>query len=80
MLDRSFFLKLGRASAIVTEMAVTVVAGVFAGSWVDDSFHLSPVFLLTFTLGALIVGMVRLTRSVQKFSANDDAAPPNHPD
>ena len=80
MLDRSFFQKMGRATAIVTEMAVTVVGGVFAGSWVDGLVDLSPVFLLTFTLGALIVGMVRLTRSVQKLTANDDAPPPHHTD
>ena len=80
MLDRSFTQKLGRATAIVTEMAATVVAGVFAGSWVDEQVGLSPLFLLTLTLGSLIVGMVRLTRSVQKLTANDDAPPPNHPD
>jgi len=79
MLDRSFLLKLGRATAVITEMAVTVVAGVFAGSWIDDQLGLTPVFLLSITLGALIVGMVRLTRSVQKLTANDDAPPPNHP-
>lgn len=80
MLDRSFFLKLGRASAVVTEMAVTVVAGVFIGSWLDTQLDLSPILLLTSTLGALIVGMVRLTRSVQKLTATDDAPSPHDPD
>lgn len=80
MLDRSFLLKLGRATATITEMVVTVVVGVFAGSWVDHKLDLSPVFLLSLTLGALIVGMVRLTRSVQKLSASDDAPSPNHTD
>jgi len=80
MLDRSFLLKLGRATAVITEMAVTVVAGVFTGSWVDQKLDFTPVFLLSFTLGALIVGMVRLTRSVQKLSASDDAPLPNHTD
>ena len=72
MLDRSFFLKLGRATAVVTEMAVTIVLGVYAGSYLDSRLGLSPVLLLSFTLGALIVGTVRLTRSVAKLTASDD--------
>lgn len=79
MLDRSFLLKVGRATAIVSEMAVTVVLGVYAGSFLDDRFALSPVLLLTFTLGALVVGMVRLTRSVEKLTtAHDDHAQKHH--
>ena len=69
MLDRSFFTKHGRATAVVTEMAVTVVLGVYFGSYFDTWLGLSPVLLLSFTLGAHIVGMVRLTRSVQKLTA-----------
>lgn len=78
MLDRTFLVKVGRATAVVTEMAVTVVLGVFLGSYLDDRFALSPVLLLTFSLGALTVGMVRLTRSVGKLTASDDDHPPKH--
>lgn len=80
MLDRSFLLKVGRATAIVTEMAVTVVLGVFLGSHLDTRFALSPVLLLTFTLGALTVGMFRLVRGVGKLSPTDDDHPPKHRD
>lgn len=72
MLDRAFLRTIGRATAIVSEMAVTVVLGVFLGSFLDDHFSLSPVLLLSFTLGALTVGMVRLVRGVEKLSPSDD--------
>ena len=78
MLDRTFLLKVGRATAIVSEMAVTVVLGVYLGSHLDDRFTLSPVLLLTFTLGALTVGMVRLVRGVERLTSTDDDHPPKH--
>jgi F0F1-type ATP synthase assembly protein I len=80
VLDRSFLMKVGQATAIVTEMAVTVVAGVYLGSYLDSRFGLSPALLLTLTLGALIIGMVRLTRSVEKLTATNDPHPPKHHD
>ena len=78
MLDRAFFRKMGRATAVVTEMAVTVILGVYIGSYLDTRLGFSPVFLLSFTLGALVVGMVRLTRSVAKLTAADEDHPPQH--
>ncbi len=80
MLDGSFLRKLGQATAIVTEMAVTVVSGVFAGSYADERLGSSPVLLLTLTLGALIVGMVRLSRSVQSLLPSDDHHSSTHSD
>ena len=50
MLDRAFFRKMGRATAVVTEMAVTVILGVYIGSYLDTRLGFSPVFLLSFTL------------------------------
>lgn len=78
MLDRSFFTKLGRATAVVTEMAVTVILGVYVGSYLDTWLGLSPVLLLSFTLGALVVGMIRLTKGVNKLTAADEDHPSQH--
>ena len=78
MLDRSFFKKLGRATAVVTEMAATVILGVYVGSYLDTRLGSSSVLLLTFTLGALVVGMIRLIRGVAKLTAADEDHPPQN--
>lgn len=78
MLDRTFLLRVGRATGIVSEMAVTVILGVYLGSYLDERFDLSPVLLLTLTLSALTVGMFRLVRGVEKLTASDEDHPPKH--
>jgi len=59
-------------------MAVTVILGVYLGGFLDTTLGYSPVCLLSFTLGALVIGMVRLTRSVAKLTAADEDHPPQH--
>jgi len=78
VLDHSFFIKLGRATAVVTEMAVTVILGVYLGSYLDTRLDLSPVLMLSLTLGALVIGMVRLTKGVAKLTAADEEHPSQH--
>ncbi len=75
MLDHTFFRKMGKATAVVTELAITVILGVYIGSYLDAWLGFSPVFLLSFTLGALAVGTLRLTRSVAKLTAADEDYP-----
>lgn len=53
-----------RASAMVTEMAVTVILGVLAGGWLDRRFDTSPLFLFLLSLLALVLGMVRMIRAL----------------
>lgn len=56
--------QLFRASAMVTEMAVTVILGVLAGGWLDRHFNTSPLFLFLLSLSAFVVGMVRMIRAL----------------
>lgn len=56
--------QLFRASAMVTEMAVTVILGVLAGGWLDGRFNTSPLFLLLLSLLAFVIGMVRMIRAL----------------
>ena len=56
--------KLVRASAMVTEMAVTVILGILAGGWLDSHFNTSPVLLFLLSLGAFILGMYRMLRAL----------------
>lgn len=65
-----------RASAMVTEMAVTVVLGLLAGGWVDRRLETSPLFLLLFTFLAFILGMVRLMRAIGKPGSSDEPPRP----
>lgn len=53
-----------RASAMVTEMAVTVILGVIAGGWLDRRLDTSPLFLFLLSLVALIFGMYRMIRTL----------------
>ena len=62
--------QLVRASAMVTEMAVTVILGVLAGGWLDGRFNTSPLFLFLLSLLALVLGMVRMIRAL---NARDSA-------
>lgn len=56
--------QLFRASAMVTEMAVTVILGVIAGGWLDRRLDTSPIFLFLLSLVALIFGMYRMIRTL----------------
>ena len=62
--------QLVRASAMVTEMAVTVILGVLAGGWLDSHFSTSPIFLFLLSLGAFILGMVRMIRALNGPASN----------
>lgn len=79
MVDRSALLILGKATAAVSELAITVVAGAFLGRWLDSQAGSSPTLLLLLTIGATLFGFIRLVRSVQKLHP-DDPLPPTHRD
>jgi ATP synthase protein I len=77
VIDRKLLQQVARASATVTEMAVTVVAGVFAGGWLDGRFGTGPVFLVLLSLGALVFGMWRLATSLNRLFDGDERLPPD---
>ena len=60
-----------RASAMVTEMAVTVILGLLAGGWVDRRLDCSPLFLFALSLLAFIVGMARMVKALSSEPRND---------
>ena len=77
MLNRRLTHRLARASAVVLEMAVTVVLGVFAGDALDQYFATSPLFLISLSIAALIVGMWRLTTTLNRLLGTNDRLPPD---
>ena len=78
MLDPDSLRRMGGAMSMAAELAVTVTLGVFAGAWLDARLHTEPFLLLALALLALIVGFVRLTRTMQRSDSSDDGDPPNH--
>lgn len=70
---------MGRLTALVSELAVSVVLGVAAGAWVDGRLSTSPVFTLLLTLAGLTLGMVRLITTLQADTDDDADPPPDRP-
>jgi F0F1-type ATP synthase assembly protein I len=77
VIDRRIARRLAGASALVLEMALTVVAGVFAGGWLDGRFGTGPAFLITLSIGALVLGMWRLTTTLDRLLDPDERLPPD---
>lgn len=73
MLNPEMLRSLGRLTAAVTELAVLVVLGSLAGSWLDSHLSTSPALLLVLAVASLILGFIRLTRALRP-DADPDAA------
>jgi len=55
-----------RYAGLTTELLVTIGLGAWLGLWIDRKVHLSiPVFTLALSLGALIVALWRLIKSMR---------------
>lgn len=78
MLDPEFLRRAGGATAAAAELAVAVLLGVLAGSWLDTRLGTAPVLLLLLSLAGLIVGLVRLTSWLKSSEPPDDDDPPVH--
>ena len=57
MLNPSTVRKIGLTFAAITQMAITVVLGIFLGGWLDSLHSIGPLFLFTLSLGALVFGI-----------------------
>lgn len=66
-----------RASAMVFELGVLVVVGALTGSWLDGQLGTSPLLLMLLSLAALVGGMIRLHRTLQRLDAENDHNPPH---
>ena len=57
---------------MVLEMGILVLGGAFAGSWLDEKFSTSPLFLLVLAMTMLVAGLFRLNRSLATRQSDDD--------
>ena len=53
---------------MVMEMAVLVILGALAGNWLDNRLDTSPLLLLAGLGSALILGMTRIIRTIDRLS------------
>lgn len=70
MLDPDAMRQMAGAMAMAAELAVTVTLGVLAGSWLDSRFGTSPILLLLLALLGLVIGFVRMARTLKSDSGN----------
>ena len=78
MFDPSVLKGMVRASAMVFELGVLVVVGALAGYWLDGQLGTSPLLLTVLSLAALVGGMFRIHRTLQRLEAENDHTEP-HP-
>ena len=55
-------------SGMVMEMAVLVILGALAGNWLDSQLQTSPLILLLALGAALVLGMSRIIRTLDRLS------------
>ena len=72
MNDPQMLRGVARASAMVLEMGILVVGGVFAGSWLDEALNTSPLMLLLLSTGMLVVGIVRIHHIISRLESSHD--------
>jgi F0F1-type ATP synthase assembly protein I len=78
MFDPKVLKGMVRASAMVFELGVIVVLGALAGYWLDGQLGTSPLLLTALSLAALVGGMFRINRTLQRLDAENDHTDP-HP-
>ena len=63
---------MARASAMVLEMWVMIVAGAASGHWLDARLGTSPLLLLCLSSAMLAGGIYRINRTIGNESGPDD--------
>lgn len=69
MEDPSGLAKAGRFIAFGMEFALSVVAGVMAGYYIDGYLGTAPLFTLLLTIGGMAGGLYRLLWSLKTFNS-----------
>ncbi|MGM7721847.1 AtpZ/AtpI family protein [uncultured Metabacillus sp.] len=62
---------MGLMSAILSQLAGSVLLGIFAGKWVDEYFHTEPLFLIVGLLLGLAVGIYAMLRLVHHYFSGE---------
>lgn len=66
--DPSPYRTYGIVSMIATDMAVTVVGGLYVGKWLDSLWGTSPWLMLTGIILGLVAGIMGIIEITKRFS------------
>ncbi|OXS78997.1 AtpZ/AtpI family protein [Domibacillus enclensis] len=58
-------------SAVLAQLAGSMIAGIFAGLTLDSYFQTVPLFLIIGLLGGLSAGIYAMLRTIQHFNSGD---------
>ncbi|MCP3761477.1 AtpZ/AtpI family protein [Domibacillus sp. A3M-37] len=58
-------------SAVLAQLAGSMIAGIFAGLALDNHFNTVPLFLIIGLLGGLSAGIYAMLRTIQHFNSGD---------
>ena len=72
MFDPKVLTGMVRASAMVFELGVLVVVGTLSGFWLDGQLGTYPLLITLLALTALVGGMFRIHRTLQRLDAEND--------
>lgn len=61
-----------RATALVVPMTITVILGFYVGNWLDEELGTSPLLLLLFGIGGLILGFYRMIIELNRRRGDGD--------
>jgi len=62
---------IGLMSAIVSQLAGSVLVGIFGGRWIDRQFDTDPLFLVIGLLLGLAAGIYAMLRTVRQYFSGD---------
>ncbi|AEH49623.1 AtpZ/AtpI family protein [Parageobacillus thermoglucosidasius] len=65
------FRALGLMSAITSQLAGSVLIGIFGGRWLDRRFDSEPLFLIIGLLLGLAAGITAMLRTIRQFFAGE---------
>jgi ATP synthase protein I len=65
------FRAIGLMSAIVSQLAGSVLVGIFGGRWLDRQFDSEPLFLIIGLLLGLAAGVSAMVRTIRQFFSGE---------
>ncbi len=67
-LDKSWFIKLGKFSALSIQIVAIILISLFIGNFIDNRINTSPWFLLAF----MIIGLAAVIKIILSFIEKKD--------
>ncbi|WP_309089267.1 AtpZ/AtpI family protein [Domibacillus sp.] len=69
--DNRAFRAMALYSAILAQLAGSMIAGIFAGLALDSRLNTKPLFLIIGLLGGISAGICAMMRTIQHFNSGD---------